>query len=608
MHVRLRHAALAVATAFVLAACGKDAAPTTPLDYAPADSAYVFGNLERVPEATLDAWFRNAEAAGAMSESALDAMIDDLADDTPPPPGLDVLRAVREELRGKLTREGIASLGLRSDALIAAYGIGLAPVLRMELGDAAAFRAFVARIEQRSGQPFPTAKVGAQDYWKLDLPEGKAAAIAAIHGEHLVLTLAPAGASAASLENLLGLAPPERSAAEAGALSSMNASLGYTAYGSGYLDVERLFAALDGARTPLEQEFLAALGVTPEPPSAACKTEYTAIAANIPRVSFGYTMMTAQRMDLRYVVETSAAIGTDLATLPAPVPGLDGRGDGAFDFGIGLDLGKLAELGGKWAGQVSAAPYTCESLVELNQGFTDLRGQLANPGVFMAAPLVRGLLVSFTRFEMPEGGMPDVAGKVLLASPQPQQLLQLAAGFVEPLAGFAPAQGEVTPLPEGLLPAGTAQAHVLVAPEALALSYGAGEEATLAAWAGAASGDPPPLMHYSLSGAGIARLLGSALTSAEAELAEAEAALAEAGGNDAAPGADGDATDDMNGDEAADAEEPVDPAARVAEARRAIEALRNVQKVYAEGIGRIDVNLYATRRGIEGEYSVTLAP
>lgn len=608
MQVRLRHAALAVATAFVLAACGRDAAPTTPLDYAPADSAFVFGNLERVPEATLDAWFRNAEAAGAMSESALDAMIDDLADDTPPPPGLDVLRAVREELRGKLTREGIASLGLRSDALMAAYGIGLVPVLRMELGDATAFRAFVARIEARSGKPFPTGKVGAQDYWTLDLPEGKAAALAAIQGEHLVLTLAPAGAGEAALEGLLGLAPPERSIADAGALTAVNESLGYTAYGSGYIDVARLFAAIDGARTPLEQEFLTALGITPEAPSAACKTEYAAIATNIPRVSFGYTAMSAQRMDLRYVVETSAAIGADLATLPAPVPGLDGRGDGAFDFGVGIDLGKLAELGGKWADQVSAAPYTCESLVELNQGFVDLRGQLANPGVFMAAPLVRGLAVSLTRFDLPDGGMPDIAGKVLLASPQPAQLLQMAAGFAEPLAGFAPAQGEVTPLPAGLLPPGMAQAHVLVAPAALALSYGAGEESTLAAWAGAASGDPPPLFHYSLSGAGLARFLGSTIERAETELAEAEAALAAADGGDRDSTPDEDAVEasgDADGEAAA---EDTDPAARVEEARRTIEALRNVQKVYADGIERIDVNLYATKRGIEGEYSVSLAP
>lgn len=593
MRLRPLFAVSALAAALALAGCGKKADTDQPLAYAPADSVFLFGNLEPVPDAAIDAWWKNAEQMLALYDRALDTALADIAEEAPDATATRVAKALREELRGKFDRKGWESLGFTGSARSAIYAIGLVPVARMELGDADAFRAFVARVESRAGARLPEAEVAGQKYWTLGGGDGKAMGVAAIQGRHLVLTLAPAQPSEGLLRQLLGIDRPAQDAVAAGTLASFNEARDYLPYGSGYLDSVRLAAALTGERTAIEQEFLRALGADPAQATTTpeCKAEFGALAAAVPKVAFGYAALDAKSMDIRYVVETSAEHGKGLAGLAADVPGLDGRGEGMLDFGFGLDLDAFAGFVNLRAGKVAEAPFRCPALASLNDDAAKLNQELANPAVFMAGAAVSGLNLTLSRLELPDAGTPVVQGKLAVGSDNPASLLSMAGGFLPQLASLNLQPGAApVALPAGLLPPDAPPAHVALSDKALAVSIGAGEEAGLAAFASAPAGKPAPLLHYGVDSRGLKVFIDSMAKAAQDQLTAAEAAAAMAEPQDA----DGDGQPDAGaGDD-------------VAELREAVDLFRSMQGAYVDAIDRVDFALYATERGLEAHYVLKL--
>ena len=595
MRLRPILALSALAAALALAGCGKKADTDQPLAYAPADSVFLLGNLEPVPDAAIDAWWKNAEQMLTVYDRAIDTALSELEGESPDATATRVAKALREELRGKFDRKGWESLGFTGTARSAIYAIGLVPVARMELGDPDAFRAFIARVESRAGGKLAEAEVAGQKYWTLGGADGKAMGVAAIQGRHLVLTLAPASPSEGLLRQLLGIDRPAQDAVSAGTLTAFNDARGYLPYGSGYLDSVRLAAALTGERSAIEQEFLRALGVDPAETTTTpeCKAEFGALAAAVPKLAFGYAALDAKSMDIRYVVETSAEHGKGLAGLSADVPGLDGRGDGMLDLGFGLDLDAFAGFVNLRAAKVAESPFRCAALAGLNDDIAKLNADLANPAVFMAGAAVSGLNLSLSRFEMPEGGTPVLQGKVAIGSDNPASLLSMAGGFLPQLASLNLQPGAApVAMPAGLLPPDAPPAHVALSDKALAISLGAGEEAGLAAFAAAAAGKPAPLLHYGVDSRGLVAFMDAMARTSEAQLAAAEAAAA-AGGTDA----DGDGQPD--GDAESDA-------ADIAELREAVDLFKSMQGAYAASIDRVDFALFATERGLEAHYVLKL--
>jgi hypothetical protein len=81
-------------------------------------------------------------------------------------PAARVLRAAGAEIRGKLSLEGLQTLGFDLDARSVIYGLGLLPAMRVHMKDATALRATIDRIQAASGVQFPVANLGGQDYWR----------------------------------------------------------------------------------------------------------------------------------------------------------------------------------------------------------------------------------------------------------------------------------------------------------------------------------------------------------------------------------------------------------------------------------------------------------
>jgi len=580
--------------------CSKDAA-TDPLAYAPANTPFLLANLEPMPAAAMDTWLKNAEQMMPIYDRMLDAAAADMAKDKPEELATRVIKAMRDEFRGKFNRAGLESMGISMSSRVAVYGIGLIPVMRIELGNPDAFRALIGRVEAKVGEKLATGTVGKQAYWSAGPAKDKLQLIIAIQDKYLVMSFAPKAADSAVLEQLLGLTMPDESVLDAKLLSKFNDERDYVGYGSGYIDSSKLFAVLFGERTPAEKAFLDALGQKNPMAdvSPVCKAEYQSIAVQVPRLSFGYTTLDAHTMNLRYVLETTPQVGAELAKLAVTVPGLDGHGEGLFDFGFGIDLNALVAWVNAKSSAVAAAPYQCESLKSLNEGFASARTNMSNPGVFMAAAAFKGVFASLSKLELPEGLPPVVEGRIAIASDNPQSLLSMAAGFAPPLAGLtlAPNQAPVA-LALDSLPPGTPPTYIALADKALGLAIGSGQDAGLQEFLATKSDQPSPLLHYGVNGAGMATFFDMMVKRSEAELGAAEAMAAQSSDEDSTS----DEADEEEGDEAASAQ----AAEALAQQRIALDSMKAMQQIYTQMIERADFAVRATPRGIELEYALRL--
>ena len=81
----------------------------------------------------------------------------------------------------------------------------------------------------------------------------------------------------------------------------------------------RLVELAFGERNAVEKAFLESLGKKNpvDDVSPVCKAEYQSVAAQLPRLTFGYTALDANSMNLRYTIETTPAVGVYTDTVTA---------------------------------------------------------------------------------------------------------------------------------------------------------------------------------------------------------------------------------------------------------------------------------------------------
>ncbi|MBX3726073.1 MAG: hypothetical protein KF823_09155 [Xanthomonadales bacterium] len=499
---------VALTGCLALSACSGREVRTTPLTYVPHDSPYVFANLEPVPDQVTEAWWALFEPVRAAFSETLAKVRKQAAaaDDEAARRTL----AVMDLFEDKFTLEGWERIGFSRRGLLAFYGVGAIPVLRIELADPDALRGFIGEIESRVGETLPVARLGDLDYWRMQPDEDKPFAVAmAIIDRQLVLTFDP-GAEIAPLEELLGVRQPSRSMADSGELAQLNRNNGYGPHGTFLFDSVRLVHALvgrEGAETWLTRK-AAADG---DPVSATCQREFAQLAGLMPRLVAGYGRMDARHMESRMTLELRPDIAEGLLPVAAPVPGLGDLEDGVqAEFGYGLRLDKLGEFLQKQSAAVSSAPWACDKLASLNDSAGQIGGQVA--GLYMAGGLMTGLRAVVTRLDWEGLAMPTrVEGALIVASPNPASLVGMAGGFLPAVAGLQLSPGAP---PQRLDLASLGEAAALAPPtwvalsdSALGLGFGDDGGALLPRFLGAPSRDPAPVLSFGYRGPFYAELM-----------------------------------------------------------------------------------------------------
>ncbi len=471
---------LLLAGSLAIAACGKKETPAEmsaaadagPLSYVPADTPYVFANPEPMPEAMINRWREQAQQMWPLLMPMLDDVIAKAGNEEPKVKAL--LKAFVDEIRERKTPEQWAEIGLGPKLRSAIYGVGLLPVLRLELTNVDGFKAALGRIEKASGMSLGTARVGEQDVRTFDIEDHLG--LIAFEGSHLVVTLVPKSADEALKRRMLGLDRPAESIASSGAFAAFDKAQGYLPYGSGWLDSRRAVALLADPQ---------AGAAAPQAADAACRSEYDALAAKMPRLSFGYTRLEGDVMDMRMRLELEPALAKALVDLGSAVPG-KASADALIDFGFGAPVLKARDFLVAQADLVAKAPFQCKELASLNAEFAKLKTGIDKT---LPPPLadLTGARLTINQLVIPSNAPPmptDVSGSLLVGSNNPMFLVGLAQLSAPPLQKLQLApDGKPVALPSELLGAVAAkyEAQAAMGPKTLGVAIGKPAIATLSA-------------------------------------------------------------------------------------------------------------------------------
>jgi hypothetical protein len=528
----LRRAALAAACvsalALALAGCGNHVASNAPITYAPADTPYLFANTKAVPGDVANAWGQANDKLMSMRIQQLGHFADAFGQKDP---GVaTVLDAIRDELADvHSVKDMEQATGFSRSALYAFYGIGDVPVMRVELASPDAFKAFWSRVEKRAGVTTPTAKIGAQNYWVIGGNDAKLHLLVAIEDKQLVLTAAPANASEDLLKQLLGLTKPSSNAVDR--LARIDSDNGYGEYGSGYVDLPKLFANLFDGKDPVTREFAKDLGgdATANP---ACASEFASLAGQAPLASIGFTTYTAKEIRGGVDVQLSSALLGALTALKQPVPGMGEQSDHSmFDMVLALPLEKWQAFIKGRAEAAAAKTYQCPALQSLNK----FANTAANPPVQMPpeAASMLGFRVVLDKWDIG----PQIAGRVLVASSNPAELAQKIQQTMPQFAlksittDGKPVAFDLPSRLQAMLGGGN-QGWIAANANALVVGIGDGEDAKLgnALNAPAGNGDTLLRMHfdgkmYPLLGSWISRFAAAMPATSQAQVQQQVAAF-----------------------------------------------------------------------------------
>lgn len=545
-----RHLLLATSLIAGLSACNKDADKAEPgkgtqavtaaapkaalpnfLKYVPADTPYVFANLEPAPKAVFDKLMAKLEPIMGELNGLLDAQLAAAPAGDAASTSDKVGRAILEEMKGRLNQKGLEELGLSAQTRMVIYGIGVLPAIRMELKNPDAFRAAVARVEAKSGQKLVVTKTGDVEHWIVEGGEGeqKGFFVAGIQGNELVLGLGPAKAKDLYLPMLFGATKPAATLEGGGALQKIIDDYKFTPHGAGFVDFKLLASLFVDAGTGLNGQISAALKSADEAPTPEeCKTEIPALAANFPRAIFGYEEMNDTVMVADFVLETKPEIGTELAALSVPVPGLTASptGNPVFIFGLGIDVEKTMNLMKTKAAAVQAAPYKCGMLSGINELAMNASAGLAQP-LPPFVNMVKGVNLVVRDAKMspgmamdPAAALEDAKAYLTISSPSPAELLGVAKVMLPPnLAGIVVApDGKPVALPTEGLPPFLKSPTITMTSNSLALTIGEGVQTEVADLLAKPAAGPAPLFVLGYHLGKVMAAMNEKLTAASATL------------------------------------------------------------------------------------------
>lgn len=490
-----------------------------PLAFVPADTPYVFANIDVLDDATYQALLARANKELPASLAAWHMLADRQTDNDPRVTAL--VAAITKELDGKTLQAIAHDTGLRLNGHMAFYGLGLSPVWRAELDDPKAFDAFLGRLETACGKPFDVAKLGEQSYRRyVATASGVEMVIGIVNGQAVIAAL-PADAPEPMLREALGLAHPAKSLLEDGRLEQLAQAKGYKKQAVGQLDVARMVELAVGGNDPLIKAMVAKdrdveLAVGGNDPLAkpmvakagdaatipdTCKADAKRIASRVPAMSFGYTLLDATHQTVRLDVQLAPDITQAFSGLKLDMPGLGVEGRAPLDVTLGIPMDAVRSFWTAQAQAVAASPFHCETLDKLNNDFAELGEAMSQAAVPPVGDL-QGVRFVLDNLDLHADDAPVFAGRFAIGSRNPEGLLAMGSSMNEGLRelGLKP-DGKLLTLPAKDVPLPVDGAWAAMSHNAIAVGLGANQDKALTSMLDAKTGDVGQLFRFHMSGA-----------------------------------------------------------------------------------------------------------
>ncbi len=472
-------------------------------DYIPAETPYVFANLEEIPQVASDKIFKIMEPVFAFMNQQIDKALTDENTDK-------LGKALLEEFKGKLNKKGLEEMGFSTNPSFALYGLGVMPAFRITLKDAKVFKAMIERVEKKSGMKAPVKKLGEQEYWG-GAEDGMEWAVALV-GNELVAGMIPEKLSAELMPVLLGQKKLEKSIASANTLKELMINNNWRGYALGFIDTMGIAKTILGESKGLNAKVWGALphGMGKLPPN--CNDEIKAMVAKAPNLSFGYKQMSATVWAVEYLIALEPALAKELKGLSASVPGLGESKDVMFSLGLGLNVGKFIDWTKKTIEGMKAKPYQCMFFAEMNEGVKEAAEGL-QMSKMMIPPFVnniRGFNLVLKSADFKGDAPSNIKASLVISMEKADEAMamikQMAAKAMPPLAKLEiKTDAKPVALPAEAIPPMAAPMleapHIAMTKSGIALSIGKGEEAKLAKLLKVKAPSDPPFIavNYDMS-------------------------------------------------------------------------------------------------------------
>jgi hypothetical protein len=518
-------------SAVMLAGCGKDeesvetssafSSDNTLLKYVPADSPYVFASLEPLPDDVMDEIEPMLDKVLRSYRSVLEEVVvakqAELTEEQLNSEEAQRTKALVEELSTLMSVQGIRDAGIARDSLMAFYGNGLLPVMRIGLSDSALFEAAIERIEERAGSQMPVAELADQSYRYFDAEEVRI--IVAVVEDQAVFALVPSVFDDAQTGRALGMTLPKSSIIEATVLQDIISKYDYTNHVVGFVDVAAIAERFVGQPSGLDADLMALLEHDNADLSDVCKAEIREVAGVAPRMVIGYTAISPNRFDSNIVFELRDDIAAGLQTLPAVVPGLGGDSGGLMSFGMSLDVKAARSFIEARLDAMEADPFECEHFADVQGGVAQARESLQQP----LPPMVydfKGFLAVIDEIEgldvATQTPPTSVDGSFLLAMDNAQGLVAMGAMFSPELAALnLQPGGDPVALDLPQLQAMGISAFAALTDSAVAISVGEESESEVQGMLDAEGATPAPFMSFSIDAARYYSFMGEAIAAGE---------------------------------------------------------------------------------------------
>jgi len=450
------------------------------LAYVPADTAYVYADLETVPEAITDAYTaRFQPVLDVISKQISQFQTEYQAGEHEGDQAARLAAAVLDELGGSLSEESLNKLGISLQSHYVFYAKGVFPVVRIALSDAQQLRNAIARIETKMAYQLPVKDLNGSAYWRVaqdDMPVGL---YIAILDQQLALSVFPVKAEDSLLAAFLGQQMPAESMASNNVLAVLNQTMGYSGYGSGILDIQKVADEIlnpdSYTRGLLDPEMTTRLDSL----DAICVAELKSIIARTPRMTIGTTLLSSNEVAVRYDLEIEKSLASSLAALVSDIPSA-ADGDHLLSVSLAIKVGKLREfllerataIAGDESRQLPPSPYQCEHLQEFNEQAAQLVTQLNIPMPPMVTNLL-GVRAMVSDYD-PAKAVTEGSGLLALHVDKPEMFVGMASMMVPGFEKLDLAnQSEPVRIPSEMMPFEGLEVFALMGTNAIGVSVGA---------------------------------------------------------------------------------------------------------------------------------------
>jgi len=410
------------------------------LGFVDANSAYVYANLDTMPDAIVDAAWALNDASAESNQQLLEGLEND--EEVP-----EEFRALMDEVSSLLTREGWENAGLSVNPKYAFHAVSVYPFAHMELTNGEAFSQLIERIQTSLEQPLEQRDVDGQPVYWFEAAPGFGIAL---HHSDTVASAAMIPDQAEYFARLTGQARPAEAMTES-QLEAFNSALEFTPHGSGFVDMRRV---MDELRSPdsilMAMDDSGAFQTFVENP--ACIVEVDALTNAMPRMVFGYTELDDDTLNFLFRQEMSSELANALMPISRAPVTIDQELSGMFNFGMAFDLIRAREFAQNLVNGWVENPPACPMFESIAMGAEGMQANLNRPIPPMVTNL-QGLFIEAMDFNLAEQMQPEFEGTMSFFMNNPQLLVGMAQMFSPVVAEIQMEPGgELQPVPMEALP------------------------------------------------------------------------------------------------------------------------------------------------------------